>query len=135
MKLDQYFPEGERGHVLLTTRILAHRDYGTVGSQYLHFEGLDENDGKDLLLKAASKPLPPDSLTERLVTSITQALGSLPLALIYTRKAIKRGLCKLDDYIRYHKIERQRVRDAQSKGFLRSDEIYINVYSSFEINF
>ena len=135
VKLDQYFPEGERGHILLTTRIPAHRDYGTVGSQYLHFEGLDENDGKDLLLKAASKPLPPDSLTERLATSITQALGSLPLALIHAGKAIKRGLCKLDDYIRYHKIERQRVRDAQSKGFLKSDEIYINVYSSFEINF
>lgn len=135
VKLDHYFPEGERGHILLTTRIPAHRDYGTVGFQYSHFEGLDQNDGNDLLLKAASKPLPPDSLTERLATSITQALGSLPLALIHAGKAIKRGLCKLDDYLRYHKIERQRVRDAQSKGFLRSDEIYINVYSTFEINF
>lgn len=134
IKLDQYFPEGERGHVLLTTRIPAHRDYGTVGSQFFNFQGLDQNDGKDLL-KAASKPLPPDSLTEKLATSITQALGSLPLALIHAGKAIKKGLCKLDDYLRYHKIERQRVRDAQSKGFLRSDEIYINVYSTFEINF
>lgn len=41
----------------------------------------------------------------------------------------------MDDYIRYHKIERQRVRGAQSKGFLKSDEIYINVYSSLEVNF
>ena len=135
VKLDHYFPEGERGHVLLTTRIPAHRDYGTVGSQYFHFEGLDQNDGNDLLLKAASKPLPPDSLTERLATSITQALGSLPLALIHAGKAIRKGLCKLDDYLHYHKIERQRVRDAQSKGFLKSDEIYITVYSTFEINF
>ena len=121
--------------MLLTTRILAHRDYGTIGSQYLHFEGLDENDGKDLLLRAASKPLPPDSLTERLATSIAQALGSLPLALIHAGKVIKRGLGKLDDYIRYHKIESRRVRDAQSKGSLRNDEIYINIYSSLEINF
>lgn len=135
IKLDQYFPEGERGHILLTTRIPAHRDYGTVGSQYFHFEGLDLNDGNDLLLKAASRSLPPDSLTERLATSTTKALGSLPLALIHAGKAIKRGLCKLDDYLRYHKIERQRVRDAQYKGFRRSDEIYINVYSTFEINF
>lgn len=135
IRVDQYFPEGERGHILLTTRIPAHRDYGTVGSQYFHFEGLDRNDGNDLLLKAASRPLPPDSLTERLATSITIALGSLPLALIHAGKAIKRGRCKFDDYLHYHKIERQRVRDAQSKGFLRSDEIYINVYSTFEINF
>ena len=135
VKLDCYFPEGERGHILLTTRIPAHRDYGTVGSQSFHFEGLEQNDGNELLLKAASKPLPPDSLTRRLATSITQALGSLPLALIHAGKAIRRGLCKLDDYLHYHKIERQRVRDAQSKGFFRSDEIYINVYSTFEINF
>ena len=135
VKLDNYFPEGERGHILLTTRVPAHKDYGTVGSQFFHFEGLEQNDGNELLLKAASKPLPPDSPTERLVTSITRALGSLPLALIHAGKAINRGLCKLDDYLHYHAIERQRVRDARSKGFLRNDELYINVYSAFEINF
>ena len=133
--LDNYFPEGERGHILLTTRVPAHRDYGTVGSQSIHFEGLEPNDGNELLLKAASKPLPPDSLTERLVTSITRALGSLPLALIHAGKAIRKGLCKLDDYLHYHKIEKQRVGEAQSNSFLRNDEIYLNVYSSFEINF
>lgn len=62
-------------------------------------------------------------------------MGSLPLALIHAGKAIKSGLCKLDDYLHYHKTERQRVRDAQAKGFLRSDEIYINIYSTYEINF
>ena len=41
----------------------------------------------------------------------------------------------MDDYIRHHKIERQKVRDAQSKGSLGNDEIYINIYSSLEINF
>ena len=134
VKLDHYFPEGERGHILLTTRVPAHTNYGTVGSQFFHFEGLEQNDGNELLLKAASKPLPPDSLTERLVTSITRALGSLPLALIHAGKAINKGLCKLDDYLHYHAIERQRVRDARSKGFLANDELYINVYSAFEIN-
>ena len=135
VKLDRYFPDGERGHILLSTRIPTHRDYGTVGFQFLHFEGLDQNDGTELLLKAAAKPLPTDSLTERLASAITQALGSLPLALIHAGKAIRKGLCGLGDYLRYHKAEVQRVRNAQSKGLLRSDDIYINVYSSFEINF
>ena len=135
VKLEHYFPEGERGHILLTTRVPAHKDYGTVGSQFFHFEGLEQNDGNELLLKAASKPLPPDSLTERLVTSITRALGSLPLALIHAGKAINRGLCELDNYLLYHKQEREKVRDARSKDFLEDDELYINVYSAFEINF
>ena len=135
VKLDHYFPEGERGHILLTTRVPAHKDYGTAGTQFFHFAGLEQNDGNELLLKAASKPLPPDSLTERLVTSITQALGSLPLALIHAGKAINRGLCKLDDYLQFYAIERQKVRDARLKAFLKDDELYINVYSAFEINF
>ena len=135
VKLDQYFPEGERGHILLTTRVPAHKDYGTVGSQFFHFEGLEQNDGNELLLKAASKPLPPDSLTERLVTSITRALGSLPLALIHAGKAVNKGLCKLDDYLDYHKVETRRLRDARSKGFVEYDELYINVYSAYEVNF
>ena len=135
VRLDRYFPEGDRGHILLSTRIPAHREFGTVGSQFFHFQGLGQNDGTELLLKAAAKPLPPDSLTERLAFAITQALGSLPLALIHAGKAIRKGLCKLDDYLRYHKIEKQRLRNTQSKVFLGSDEIYINVYSSFEINF
>ena len=134
VKLDHYFPEGERGHILLTTRVLAYKDYGTVGSQSFRFEGLEENDGNELLLKAASKPLPPDSITEKLVTSITRALGSLPLALIHAGKAINKGLCKLDDYLHYHAIERKKVQDARLKGFLEDEELYINVYSAFEIN-
>lgn len=135
VKLDHYFPEGEGGHILITTRVPAHKDYGTVGTQFFHFEGLEQKDGNELLLKAASKPLPPDSLTEKLVTSITRALGSLPLALIYAGKAINRGLCKLDDYLQYHAIQRQKIRDTGSKGSTGHDELYIDVYSAFEVNF
>ena len=135
VKLDHYFPEGERGHILLTTRVPAHKNYGTVGSQFFHFEGLEQNDGNELLLKAASKPLPPFSLTERLVTSINRALGSLPLALIHAGKAINKGLCKLDDYLDYHKVEKQRLRDARSKGLLEFDELYVDMYSAYEVSF
>ena len=134
--LDDYIPEGERGHVLINTRIPSNKVYGTVGPQYLRFGGLEDEDGNILLLKAASKPVPGDLRSQGLATSITKFLGALPLALLHAGKAIMKRLCTLENYLQYHQIEKQRVREARDlRGFQKGDNIYMNVYSSFEINF
>ena len=45
-------------------------------------------------------------------------------------------LCTLENYLQYHRIEKQKVREARNlRGFQKGDNIYMNVYSSFEINF
>ncbi|KAL6720967.1 hypothetical protein ACLMJK_000067 [Lecanora helva] len=133
LDLHKYLPEGERGHVLITTRVPSNKRFGTVGSRALHFEGLKDDDANCLLLKTATTPTPWDSSIHKLATSITKALGYLPLALIHAGKAVMNKLCKLDEYLNYYKVERQRVREAQ--GIRDDDNIYMNVYSSFEINF
>ena len=136
VRLDEYIPEGERGHVLITTRIPSNKVHGTVGPQYLRFEGLDDKDGNVLLLKAASKPIPGDQRSQGFATSITKSLGSLPLALLHAGKAIMKRLCTLENYLQHHRIEKQKVREARNlRGFQKGDNIYMNVYSSFEINF
>ena len=136
IRLDDYIPEGERGHVLITTRIPSNKVYGTVGPQYLRFGGLEDEDGNILLLKAASKPIPGDLRSQGFATSITKSLGSLPLALLHAGKAIMKRLCTLENYLQYHRIEKQKVREARNlRGFQKGDNIYMNVYSSFEINF
>ncbi len=133
VRLDDYIPEGERGHVLITTRIPSNKVYGTVGPQHLRFGGLEDKDGNILLLKAASKPIPGDLRSQGFATSITRSLGSLPLALLHAGKAIMKRLCTLENYLQYHQIEKQKVREA--RGFQKGDNIYMNVYSTFEINF
>ena len=136
IRLEDYIPEGERGHILITTRIPSSKVYGTVGPQHLHFEGLKEHEANVLLLKAASKPVPGDLRSLTYATSITKALGSLPLALLHAGKAILKRLCTLENYLQYHEIEKEKVRRARDfQGFLKGDNIYMNVYSSFEINF
>ena len=136
VRLDDYIPDGERGHVLITTRIPSNKVYGTVGPQSLRFGGLEDEDGNILLLKAASKPVPGDLRSQGFATSITKSLGALPLALLHAGKAIMKRLCTLENYLQYHRIEKQRVREARNlRGFQKGDNIYMNVYSSFEINF
>ena len=136
LSLEEYIPEGERGHILITTRIPSNKDYGTVGPQSLQFQGLDHNDASTLLLKTASKPTPWDNVTRKIAASITEALGFLPLALMHAGKAIVKRLCRLEDYLDYHQAEKKKVREARNlQGFRKGDGIYMNVYSSFEINF
>ena len=136
VRLDDYIPDGERGHVLITTRIPSNKVYGTVGPQHLRFGGLEDGDGNTLLLKAASKPVPGDLRSQGFATSITKSLGALPLALLHAGKAIMKRLCTLENYLQYHQFEKQKVREARNlRGFQKGDNIYMNVYSGFDINF
>lgn len=136
VRLEEYIPEGERGHILINTRIPLNKRLGTVGPHFLQFDGLKDDDASTLLLKTASKPAPWDTMTQKLAILITEALGFLPLAILHAGKAIMKRLCKLEEYLDYHKTEKQKVREARDfHGFRKGDNIYMNVYSSFEINF
>ena len=136
LDLQKYFPEGERGHILITTRAPRKRRLGTVGPQSLHFRGLEQDDARSLLLHVAeSKPIPWDSNTQKFAASITEALGFLPLAVMHAGKAIMNNLCKLDEYLKHHTEEKQAVRKARDlQGFQERDNIYMNVWSSYEFS-
>ena len=134
MPIEKYFPEGERGHVLLTTRVPDFRIHGTVGPRFFHFEKLKDEDANELLLKAACEPSPWGSETRTLASIITEALGFLPLALVHAGRAIMNHLCTLADYLTYYKKSFQRIRRARSISSHQGDEtLNMNVYSSYEI--
>ena len=136
VKLEDYFPEGDRGHILVTTRIPSHKEYGTVGPQSFRFQGLVDDEANVLLLKTVSLPVPGDTVTQGLVSRITEALGYLPLALLHAGKAIVKRLCTLEKYLQYHQIQKNKIRNSRDlRGFQKGNNIYMNVYSAFEINF
>ena len=132
LSIEDYFPEGERGHILITTRNPALSVHGTVGSQSYHFEKLDHDEANDLLLKASGTPVPWNSISQESASLITRALGFLPLALIHAGKAILNGLCTLSNYLSYYERSWTRLRCLSSKD---KDESNWNVYSSYEIIF
>ncbi|KAI9835608.1 MAG: hypothetical protein M1819_002059 [Sarea resinae] len=134
--IERCFPEGERGHILVTTRNPALKLHGTVGARSFHFEELEDDDANHLLLKAANKPRPWDVPTKESASVITKTLGALPLALIHAGKAIMNGFCTLSNYIASYDMNWQRVRRARrSSGSCDEENIYLNVYTSYEVIF
>jgi tetratricopeptide (TPR) repeat protein len=127
MSIEKYFPEGERGLILVTTRNPANEVHGTIGRGSYHFEKLETDEANDLLLKAAGEHSPYKDSSRTSATLITKELGCLPLALVYAGQAIRQSLCSLTTYLNYYKRNWRRIRQA------RSDDTDLNVYSSYEI--
>jgi hypothetical protein len=128
LDLTRYFPVGENGTILVTTRNPSNKRHGTVGRRFYHFERLEADEASDLLLRAAEIPCPWEVSTRYSAASIAKTLGFLPLALIHAGKAIMDGLCQLDNFMDYHRRFWERVRDARKTG-----DTNLNVYSTWEI--
>lgn len=112
LELPDLFPEGERGHILVTTRNPSFRVHATVGA--LEFTGLGKKDALLLLLRASDYPRPWDSETEDRGNRITDALGRLALALVQAGALILQKICTIDDYLGLYIHFRRKISARQS---------------------
>ncbi|KAH6694332.1 hypothetical protein BKA61DRAFT_257548 [Leptodontidium sp. MPI-SDFR-AT-0119] len=122
-----YFPPGNHGAVLMTTRVTECRMYSPDAFEAL--EGLEEEDSKNLLLKAAELPRESWSSCSYDAKGVVNLLGSHPLALIQAGAYISQGHCQLGQYPKVYQRQRQRLlkyrpNQAQSR--------YCDVYATFE---
>ncbi|CZR56280.1 uncharacterized protein PAC_06168 [Phialocephala subalpina] len=124
------FPEGDRGHILITTRNPDFRRHGTSGS--VELKGLKKREALHLLLKRADVPRPWDASTKAAGNEITRTLGYLALALIQAGTSIFRKICDLTDYLNFHNHYRSRRRARpHSMATPEDDDI---VYSAFDFS-
>ena len=134
--IEAFFPEGERGFILVTTRVPENIKHGTVGPKSYQFEMLESGAATDLLLKAARVKSPWDTTTVELASPITSALGCLPLALVHAGAAIANKLCELGNYLTYFKTFWETIRQARKdsgQAETEDDKTYMSVYSSYEV--
>ncbi|KFY40867.1 hypothetical protein V495_05209 [Pseudogymnoascus sp. VKM F-4514 (FW-929)] len=134
MRVEDYFPPGEQGFILITTRNPQNRYLATIGSQ--EFDRMQDDEAIDLLLKASNIAEPWSCTVRQQAAPITEALGYLPLALISAGTAVSERLCTLEDYIPYLKRSCERIREQMSILGTRKDdddESTMHVYSSYEI--
>lgn len=129
--LEKYFPKGNRGSILVTTRNPAYKVHGNVGPGFYEFRGLDFDEAIHLLLRASGEPTPWDAACEALALSISKALGFLALAIIHAGAAIRDKLCNLKDYMDYYSRSWQRLRIA--KAVKNVSETDATVYTTWEI--
>lgn len=136
IQVEKFFPEGERGFILITTRVPDNVRHGTVGQKSYLFEKLENEAATDLLLNSAQVKRPWDEKTISLANSITSALGCLPLALVHAGSAIANQLCELAGYLKYFKLCWEAIRQARKNNDqteTAADTTYMSVYSSYEV--
>ncbi|KAK4184533.1 hypothetical protein QBC35DRAFT_525464 [Podospora australis] len=142
IRLEDLFPGGNNGCVLVTTRNPAHMTHGNAGQRSLELRSMEPKEAEALIIKAAEQPHPwPDSVVES-EDHICKALGFLPLALVQAAKAILKGGCEWAEYLNYYhrKIEKLR-RDLHGRGRRASrgrsrhteDDRSFAVFSTYEI--
>jgi tetratricopeptide (TPR) repeat protein len=122
-----YFPPGNHGAVLMTSRVAECKQYSPDAFEAL--EGLGENDSKELLLKAAG--LSPESWPSYndQAKEVVGLLGSHILALIQAGAYISQGHCQLHQYPKVYQRQRQRLLKYRPK---QAQSRYRDVYATFE---
>ncbi|KAJ5997596.1 hypothetical protein N7522_009256 [Penicillium canescens] len=134
ISLDQYFPRGDRGHVIITTRNPSHKEYGNVGRRFFKFEDLSNDDASALLLRATTLAEPWDADSSSWANTITRQLGCLALALIQAGSAIRNGLCTLKSYLVFHDTEWEHIRRIRSACIdVDHEDKYSSVHATYEI--
>jgi tetratricopeptide (TPR) repeat protein len=122
-----YFPPGNFGVVLMTSRNPECHRFATIGFEVL--EGLDEEDARTLLLRAAAIHLDQWPLCEEHARAVADTLGPHPLALIQAGSYVARGHCTLQQYLQVHQRHRQRLLQYYPK---QAQSRYGHVYATFE---
>jgi tetratricopeptide (TPR) repeat protein len=123
----KYFPTGNRGAVLMTSRVRECGRYGTVGSEEI--DSLAERDCVNLLLKGVGVPEASWSGYISAAKNIINVVQSHTLALLQAAAYIAGGHCSVAEYPEVFQRQRERLlkfgpKQAQSR--------YGNVYTTFE---
>ena len=93
----RFFPAGERGHILVTSRNADCKIHATVG--FYEFGDMDEDDAITLLLKAAQHSGLDNREVRDVARPIVKTLGYLALAIIQAGASIRQGICTLEEYL------------------------------------
>ncbi|KAG9239961.1 P-loop containing nucleoside triphosphate hydrolase protein, partial [Calycina marina] len=122
-----YFPPGNHGAVLMTSRVAECRRYSPEAFEVL--EGLEEQDSIKLLLKAAE--LAPESWPsyDHQAREVVSLLGSHTLALIQAGAYISQGHCQMQQYPKVYQHQRQQLLNYRPK---QAQSRYCDVYATFE---
>ena len=124
-----YFPSGNRGNIILTTRNPQCRDHATLSFEDMNH--LDLQDAKTLLFKSAAISTASWNDKDNAAERILQDLGYHTLAIIQAGAYIKLRYCSFEDYpfqLKQQQDQLMRYRPKQAQS------TYGSVFATFEIS-
>jgi hypothetical protein len=128
--VEKFFPPGNRGNILITSR---NRSMGRIVSfeSRIEIKEMEEADAITLLFKASGlDPLPEHlKIAEKIVTE----LYCIPLAINHAGAYIEAGKCDIDQYLRQFSVCRQALMsDATFTGASKYNK---TVYGTWDLSF
>lgn len=124
-----FFPSGNDGNIILTTRNPLCRDLATVGSVDLDY--LDLQHATSLLFQAAAIAVSSREEKQKAAEAVVQILGFHTLAIIQAGAFVKLHRCPLERYPDIFKTQEEQI-----LKYCRTQEqsTYGSVYATFEIS-
>ena len=127
----RFFPPGERGNILVTSRNPDCRIHATIG--YHEFKDMEHEDAITLFLRAADVKDSMDQHARSLARPVVKELGALPLALIQAGASIRQGICPLEEYLEIYATHRRQMMSSQPvQG---ADQYKYTIYTTWEVSF
>ena len=129
--ISAFFPTGNRGSIVITTRNPDCKIHSTAGSYELG--EMDLEDAVTLFLRAAGmKDAPIETLRKKAIT-VVQTLGCLALAIVQAGAYVRNRRCTVDEYCAIYARHRERLltyRPVQAGSSYK-----FSVYTTWEISF
>ncbi|KAL8996607.1 MAG: hypothetical protein Q9188_006530 [Gyalolechia gomerana] len=130
LDISRYFPVGNRGVVLITTRNPDCKLYSTVGSYELG--GMATDEAVTLLLRTAGV----DNISNRLIRdaaeSVVHTLGYLALAITQAGAVIRQGYCKMEEYCALYSRRRKEL--LSQKAIQGGEDYRYTVYTTWVVS-
>ncbi len=129
LEISQFFPVGDRGTILVTSRNPESRRHATVGSRELR--EMECNEAINLLLRSGDLPSKDQKLRD-LALPIVQTLGCLALAVNHAGASIRQRVCSLQEYLENYTRHRKKLLSNQLVK--AGSEYKYTVYTTWEIS-
>ncbi|KAL8626124.1 hypothetical protein Q9189_008194, partial [Teloschistes chrysophthalmus] len=130
LDISRYFPVGNRGFILITTRNPDCQLHSTVGSYELGVMATYE--AVTLLLRAAGEDNISNRLKRDAAESVVHTLGYLALAITQAGAVIRQGYCKLEDYQTLYSRRRKEL--LSQKAIQGGEDYRYTVYTTWEVS-
>ena len=130
MDVLEFFPIGNRGSILVTTRNPDCRIHATVGSY--EFGEMDLEEAVTLFLRAAGVEDTAVEIVRKEAAVVAKTLGCLALAIVQAGAYVRQGLCSIGEYCGIYSHRRERL--LRHWPVQAGSEYKFTVYTTWEVS-
>ncbi|KAK3176124.1 hypothetical protein OEA41_007446 [Lepraria neglecta] len=130
LDISSYFPRGNRGVVLITTRNPDCKVHATVGSYELG--AMVTGEAVTLLLRTAGTDDMSNRSIREAAESVVLTLGGLALAITQAGAVIRQGYCKMEEYRTLYSRGRKKL--LSQKAIQGGEDYRYTVYTTWEVS-